>query len=66
MTAYDPTEPVSILQSIPIIENHEPLIDFSVAYPDLRIDQPRFRYRRAPYLRQGILERLVAADLTLR
>ena len=66
MTAYDPTEPVSILRAIPIIENHEPLVDFSVAYPDLRIDQPRFRYRRAPYLRQGILERLVAADLTLR
>ena len=66
MSAYDPTEPISILRDVTIVENGDPMVDFSATCPDLMLDKPRFHYRRETYMRSGLVERLLAADLNLR
>lgn len=55
-------EPVTELRRIKIQENGEPLVDFLQLGPDLRLDRPRFNYRRETMLRQSAAERLVRAN----
>lgn len=55
-------EPVTELRRIKIRENGEPLVDFLQLGPELRLDRPRFHYRRETMLRQSAAERLVRAN----
>lgn len=55
-------EPVTELRRIPIRENGEPLVDFLELGPELRLDRPRFHYRRETMLRRSAAERLVRAN----
>jgi D-alanyl-D-alanine dipeptidase len=60
-------EPVTELRRVKIRECGEPLVDFLRMCPDLRLDRPRFKYRRETYLRQTAAERLCRAnELLLR
>lgn len=65
MPVPSPTEPVSQLRSVRIIECGEPLIDFLQFCPDLLWDSPRFHYRRETLLRQSVAERLCQANAAL-
>ena len=56
-----PAEPVTDLRRIKIVDNGEPLVDFTKVCPDVVLDTPRFTYRRETYLRQGVAERLCQA-----
>jgi D-alanyl-D-alanine dipeptidase len=56
------TEPVSDLRRVKIRENGEPLVDFLAECPELRLDKPRFLYRRETMLRQSVAERLCRAN----
>ncbi|MGV3615558.1 MAG: M15 family metallopeptidase [Fimbriimonas sp.] len=58
-------EPVTELRRVKIRENGEPLVDFLELGPDLRLDRPRFHYRRETLLRQSVAERLVRANAAL-
>lgn len=58
-------EPVSELRKVRIRDNGEPLIDFLQLCPVLRMDRPRFHYRREPYLRKSVAERLCDANARL-
>jgi len=58
-------EPVTELRRVKIVENGEPLVDFLKLCPELRLDRPRFHYRRETLLRQGAAERLRDANLSL-
>lgn len=60
-TKISPSEPVSALKSIPIIECGEPLIDYLEACPGLLHDDPVFDYHRETLLRRSVVERLAAA-----
>jgi len=57
-----PAEPVSELRRIKIRENGEPLVDFLELCPDLKLDRPRFTYRRETMLRQEAAIRLCRAN----
>src|SRR5579884_612076 len=57
-----PAEPVSELRRISIRDNGEPLVNFLELCPDLRLDRPRFNYRRETLLRQSAAERLCRAN----
>ena len=63
---YDPSEPTPALRPIPIEENGEPLVEFTAEPYRLELDRPRFHYRREPFARQGLAERLVLARERLR
>jgi D-alanyl-D-alanine dipeptidase len=60
--APSPTEPVSQLRRVKIVECGEPLVDFLRTCPDLFLDRPRFRYRRETLLRESVAARLCRAD----
>lgn len=62
MDLKDPAEPTAELRSIPILECGEPLIDYLAACAELRQDPPRFHYRRETLARQGLVQRLCAAN----
>lgn len=49
-----PTEPVSDVRRVKILECGEPLVDYREACPDLFIDPPRFDYRRVTYVRARV------------
>lgn len=59
--AVSPTEPVSDLKRVPIVESGEPLVDFLEACPRLVLDKPQFDYRRETLIREGVAERLCRA-----
>jgi len=58
----DPSEPVSELRRVPIVECGEPLVNYLALCSELREDRPRFNYRRETFLRQGVAERICAAN----
>ncbi len=58
-------EPVTELRKVKIIESGEPLIDFLELCPELRLDRPRFDYRRETLLRLSAAEKLRDANLDL-
>lgn len=58
-------EPVSQLRTVPILECGEALVSFLDLDPELRLDRPRFDYRRETVLRQSVAEKLVRANRTL-
>ncbi|AIE83910.1 M15 family metallopeptidase [Fimbriimonas ginsengisoli] len=60
-----PAEPVTELRRIPIRENGEPLVDFLELCPELRLDRPRFTYRRETVMRKEVAERLCRANEAL-
>ncbi|CAN5361295.1 M15 family metallopeptidase [soil metagenome] len=62
MGLKDVAEPTAALRLIPIVESDEPLIDFLEVCPELRLDAPRFHYRRESYAREGLVNRLCAAN----
>lgn len=62
---YDPSEPVRELRHVPIRENGDPLVDW-VAPGRLLRDTDRFHYRREPYMRKGLYDRLVEGDAALQ
>lgn len=59
--AASPTEPVSHLKKIPIVESGEPLVDFMEACPHLVLDKPQFDYRRETLIREGVAQKLCQA-----
>ena len=59
------SEPVGELRRIPIVESGEPLINFMECYPQLRLDRPRYDYRRETLLRETVAERIARADADL-
>ena len=58
-------EPVTEVRRVPIRENGELLVDFLALSSELRLDRPRFAYRRETLLRQTAAEGLVRANETL-
>jgi D-alanyl-D-alanine dipeptidase len=56
---------VSQLLRVPIRENGEPLVDFLKLDAELRLDRPRFDYRRETLLRASAADRLVRANRAL-
>jgi len=58
-------EPVTELRRVKIHESGEPLVDFLELCSDLRMDRPRFNYRRETVMRRGAAERLCRANQTL-
>lgn len=65
MPVPSPTEPVSQLRSVRILESGEPLVDFLQLCPELIWDSPRFHYRRETVLRRSVAERLCQASAAL-
>ena len=65
MPVPSPTEPVSQLRSVRIVESGEPLVDFLQLCPALIWDSPRFHYRRETVLRRSVAERLCQANAAL-
>jgi zinc D-Ala-D-Ala dipeptidase len=58
-------EPVTELRKVKIVENGETLVDFLKLCPELRLDRPRFNYRRETQLRSTPAEMLCNANLAL-
>lgn len=56
-----PAEPITDLRRIPIRECGEPLVDFLVACPGVRLDRPRFNYRRETLVRVRVAEAINSA-----
>ncbi|MCW5936560.1 MAG: hypothetical protein KIT11_04555 [Fimbriimonadaceae bacterium] len=54
-------EPVTQLKSIKIVDNGEPLVDYTTLSPRIRVSRPRFLYKRVTYLRQSVAEMLFRA-----
>lgn len=63
--AYSPTEPVSLVRHVPIRECGEPMVDFTTYCPSLLLDEPRFNYTRATYVRQTVGDMLNLASKAL-
>ncbi|RYG37652.1 dipeptidase [bacterium] len=61
----DVTESTDSLRPIPIVESGEGLVQYLNHCPDLIEDRPRFHYRREPYARAGLVERLCLANAWL-
>lgn len=61
MPEPSPWEPVTHLRRIPIVECGESLVDFLSACPPLKLDRPRYRYRRETLLRRTVVEKLCVA-----
>lgn len=59
-------EPVTELRRVKIVESGEPLVDFLQTCPGLRLDRPRFTYRRETVVRQSVAAMLCDADARLR
>jgi D-alanyl-D-alanine dipeptidase len=60
-----PAEPVSRLRHVRIVECGDELVDFLNLCPDLRLDPPRYRYRRETLLRRSVAEKLCEANRRL-
>src|SRR5262245_12918388 len=60
-----PSEPLSHLARITIVECGEPLVDFLERCPALLLDRPRYDYPRATLLRDGVVARLCRAAARL-
>jgi zinc D-Ala-D-Ala dipeptidase len=60
-----PAEPITDLQRIPIREIGDPLVNYMELYPDLRIDRPRYTYRRETLVREPIAYMLGEANRRL-
>lgn len=58
MRRPSPTEPVAELKRVPIRENGEPMVDFSIVCPELVIASPVYRYTRATLVRATIAKML--------
>jgi len=58
-------EPVTELRKVKILDNGEPLVDFLELCPELRLDRPRFNYRRETLLRETAAIKLRDANLYL-
>jgi len=58
-------EPVTELRKVRIVDNGEELVDFLQLCPELRLDRPRFKYRRETLLRKSVAEKLRDANLAL-
>jgi D-alanyl-D-alanine dipeptidase len=54
-------EPVTQLRHIKIVECGEELVDFLKFCPALRLDAPRFKYRRETLVRRSVAEKLCEA-----
>ncbi len=65
MRRISPTEPVSELRYVKIVECGEEMVDFLALCPDLLLDRPRFAYRRETLLRRTVAEKLCEADRLL-
>lgn len=64
---YSPSEPVSAMRGIQIVECGEPLVSFEGLHPRLRLSRPRFRIDRLPIARRSVVDMLVrAAEATPR
>lgn len=51
-----PAEPITDLRRVPIREGGEPLVDFLKACPQIRLDRPRFNYRRETLVRERVAD----------
>jgi zinc D-Ala-D-Ala dipeptidase len=60
-----PAEPVTELRKVRIVENGEPLLDFLKECTTLKLDRPRFNYRRETLLRRAVLVKLCEANEAL-
>ena len=60
-----PSEPVSALRRVRIVECGEPLVDYAAACPDLILDRPRYRYKRETLLRASVAEKVCRANALL-
>lgn len=60
--AISPAEPVTALRHVKIVECGEPLVDFLALCPELRLDRPRFAYRRETLLRKSVAEMICQAN----
>lgn len=60
-----PAEPVTALRKVPIRESGEVMVDFLTLDSELRLDRPRFDYRRETQLRHSVAKRLVEANQAL-
>lgn len=58
---YSPTEPVSLLKHIPIVECGEPLVDYCDIHPKILIAPARFDYERQYKLRETVAQQLIKA-----
>ncbi len=58
-------EPVTELRRVKIVENGEELVDFLRLCSELKLDRPRFNYRRETLLRRSVAEMLRDANLSL-
>jgi len=61
MPGLSPTEPVSHLKRVPIVESGEPLVDFLKYCPLIALDKPQFSYRRETLIRKTVGEKLCQA-----
>lgn len=64
-TTISPTEPITDLRHVPIRECGEEMVDFLDLCPALRLDRPRFTYRRETLARRRVAEMLCAAQQNL-
>jgi D-alanyl-D-alanine dipeptidase len=60
-----PSEPVSEVRRVPIVECGEPLVPYLEVCPGLLVDPPRFDYERVHYLRKTVAEMLCRAVRSL-
>ncbi len=60
-----PSEPVTQLRHVRIVECGEELVDFLEFCPSLLLDRPRFNYHRETLLRRSLAERLCEANQRL-
>lgn len=58
-------EPVTELRRVKIVECGEEMVDFLQLCPELKLDRPRFKYRRETLLRRSVAEKLRDANLAL-
>jgi D-alanyl-D-alanine dipeptidase len=61
MRRYSPTEPVSEVRRVRIIESGEPMVEYLSLSPRLFQSRPRYRYTRVAFLRKRVAAMLVAA-----
>jgi D-alanyl-D-alanine dipeptidase len=58
-------EPITELRRVRIVDCGEPLVDFLQECASLKLDRPRFNYRRETLLRKTVLEKLCSANESL-
>jgi len=60
-----PSEPVSEVRRVPIVECGEPMVEYRAFCPELLIEAPRFDYERVHFLRKTVAEMLCRASRSL-